>query len=210
MHTANSIQQGVCRNNGNNYTAVPSLATRYDMVCHFSPLVNSRIDRAGESFLPATIPRPCIGKIHAISLIWSEVRSSNLHLRSAACAEVSVGRLSRGSLSHRRCICSAWDMGEIGLVSLVWININEGMIIVEGKKCTYSWDISPYCYESSNRASSIRSWWWCCHLLGLAKPKLDIASFIIWNQSVPFLFFYFLANQNYKLLKTGKPCDYST
>ena len=27
MHTANTIQQGVCRNNGNNYTAVPPLAT---------------------------------------------------------------------------------------------------------------------------------------------------------------------------------------
>ena len=29
MHTANTIQQGVCRINGNNYTAVPPLATRF-------------------------------------------------------------------------------------------------------------------------------------------------------------------------------------
>ena len=33
MHTANTIQQGVCQNNGNNYTAVPPLATICNLVC---------------------------------------------------------------------------------------------------------------------------------------------------------------------------------
>ena len=29
MHTSNNIKQGLCRNNGNNYTPVPLLATTF-------------------------------------------------------------------------------------------------------------------------------------------------------------------------------------